>query len=234
MEAEADRQSLVNDMPVLERCFHPAHAVLFAGNNEMIGIVYGCETVLVSHTTPFDSAYRQMLEQLTGIFQRHGDALAVANQNAHGVIYELIGKQAAMQGYIDNYRMLATICLLLVPVPRRQRVKRLASRRIRAVSSSAVAWIWLRRPLSVRASSRWPIMDESENYIFSKLEGGVCMTHGPGSTAGNISGASPPRVILVAPIVIDRSSLSVVAWRHPNNLLESAVRKITQRCAYGR
>jgi len=74
------------------------------------------QTVLVGHTTPFDSAYRQMLEQLTNIFQRHGDALAVATQKAHGVIYELIVKQAAMQGYIDNYRMLAAICVLLVPL----------------------------------------------------------------------------------------------------------------------
>src|ERR1700754_1456484 len=74
------------------------------------------QTVLVAHTTPFDVAYRQTLEQLVDIFQRHGDALAVATQKAQGVIYALVTKQAAMQGYIDNYRMLAVICVLLVPL----------------------------------------------------------------------------------------------------------------------
>jgi DHA2 family multidrug resistance protein len=74
------------------------------------------QTVLVSHTTPFDVAYRQTLEQLTDLFQRHGDALGVATQKAQGIVYALVTKQAAMLGYIDNYRMLAVICVLLVPL----------------------------------------------------------------------------------------------------------------------
>jgi DHA2 family multidrug resistance protein len=74
------------------------------------------KVVLVGHTTPFDAAYGQALDQLTGIFQRHGDALAMASQKAQGVIHELVIKQAAMQGYLDNYRMLAVICILLVPL----------------------------------------------------------------------------------------------------------------------
>ena len=74
------------------------------------------QTILVAHTTPFDVAYRQTLEQLIDIFQRQGDVLAMATQKAQGVIYALVGKQAAMQGYIDNYRMLAVICVLLVPL----------------------------------------------------------------------------------------------------------------------
>jgi DHA2 family multidrug resistance protein len=74
------------------------------------------QTVLVAHTTPFDAAYRQTLDQLTDLFQRHGDALGVATQKAQGIVYALVTKQAAMLGYIDNYRMLAVICVLLVPL----------------------------------------------------------------------------------------------------------------------
>jgi DHA2 family multidrug resistance protein len=74
------------------------------------------QTVLVSHTTPFDVAYRQTLDQLIDLFQRHGDALGVATQKAQGIVYALVTKQAAMLGYIDNYRMLAVICVLLVPL----------------------------------------------------------------------------------------------------------------------
>lgn len=74
------------------------------------------QTVLVSHTASSDDAYQQIQGQLTGIFQRHGDELALATQKAHGVIYEMILKQAAMLGYIENYRMLAVICVLLVPI----------------------------------------------------------------------------------------------------------------------
>ena len=72
------------------------------------------QTVLAGHTTPLDHAYRTTLFALERMFAIAGDAPHAA-QRAAAEIYRLLGQQATMQAFIDDYRLLAVIFVLLIP-----------------------------------------------------------------------------------------------------------------------
>ncbi len=74
------------------------------------------QTVLVSHATPFDHAYRRMLDGLVPLFQGQGDTVAEATSKAVAQIYGIIQREALMQAFIDDFRLLGIIFALLVPL----------------------------------------------------------------------------------------------------------------------
>jgi MFS transporter, DHA2 family, multidrug resistance protein len=63
------------------------------------------QAVMVSHLTPYDPAFQQRLQQLQG---------TVGTQQAYGVIYGTVLKQASLLAFIDNFRLLTIVCLLCV------------------------------------------------------------------------------------------------------------------------
>ncbi len=73
------------------------------------------QTTLVAHASPLNPAFRQSLGQLTRDFQLHGGGAAEASAKATGTIYQMIGQQAQMQAFIDDFRMLAMIFLAVIP-----------------------------------------------------------------------------------------------------------------------
>lgn len=72
------------------------------------------QAIMVSHLTPYDLTYQEKLRQLTSTITAHGDP-SLALQQAYGTIYLTLIKQASLMAYIDNFRLLAFLCLLCIP-----------------------------------------------------------------------------------------------------------------------
>jgi DHA2 family multidrug resistance protein len=72
------------------------------------------QAVLVTHATPYDSAYQQLVQQITASLSTTMDAVSAAQQ-ATATVYGMIVRQAAVLSYIDNFRILAVLCFICVP-----------------------------------------------------------------------------------------------------------------------
>ncbi|MCM3874714.1 MAG: hypothetical protein ND895_28810, partial [Pyrinomonadaceae bacterium] len=72
------------------------------------------QAAMVSHLTPYDPAFQERLHELAAAFAARGDPIT-ASQQAYGAIYDTLVGQATMMAYIDNFRLLAFLCLLCVP-----------------------------------------------------------------------------------------------------------------------
>jgi DHA2 family multidrug resistance protein len=72
------------------------------------------QAAMVSHLTPYDPAFQQRLQELAAAFGARGNPMT-ATQQAYGAIYETLVGQATLLAYIDNFRLLAFLCLLCVP-----------------------------------------------------------------------------------------------------------------------
>jgi len=74
------------------------------------------QSVLVGHVTPFDYNYRAMVAGTTSILMQHGSDPAQAATQAHGLLYGLVQRQAAMQAFVDNFWLMGAIFLLIIPL----------------------------------------------------------------------------------------------------------------------
>ena len=72
------------------------------------------QATLASHLTPYDPAFRQGLQQMQGAMAMHGNPATAAEQ-AHAALYGMLVRQSMVMSYIDNFRLLAYLCLLCVP-----------------------------------------------------------------------------------------------------------------------
>jgi DHA2 family multidrug resistance protein len=70
------------------------------------------QAALVTHTTPYDPAFQQMVDQIRSTLPVD---LTTATQQAYQMIYGMVVKQAMVLSYIDNFRVLAFLCFLCVP-----------------------------------------------------------------------------------------------------------------------
>src|ERR1044072_5890692 len=69
------------------------------------------QAALVSHLTPYDPVFRERLNQMIANFTAHGNVVT-ATQQAYGAMYQTLVRQATLLAYIDNFRLLAFLCLL--------------------------------------------------------------------------------------------------------------------------
>ncbi len=74
------------------------------------------QQVLVSHLTPYDSSYQSMLQGLTSSLIQKGVNAVQAAEQAQGMIYGMLQRQAAMLAFIDIFWVLAMTFLALVPL----------------------------------------------------------------------------------------------------------------------
>jgi DHA2 family multidrug resistance protein len=70
---------------------------------------------MVSHLTPYDPVFQQRLSDLASNFAAHGNN-ATATQQAYAAIYQTLVRQATLLAYIDNFRFLAFLCVLCLPL----------------------------------------------------------------------------------------------------------------------
>jgi DHA2 family multidrug resistance protein len=74
------------------------------------------QSVLVTHTTPLDERYRQLLANLCGYFTAHGYSGADAAAHAQAQAFALLERQAAFQGFLDCFTALGWVVLMGVPL----------------------------------------------------------------------------------------------------------------------
>jgi DHA2 family multidrug resistance protein len=72
------------------------------------------QATMVQHLTPYDPAYQQHLHTMTSALAARGNHITAAQQ-AYGAIYQTLVQQATLLAYIDNFRLLAFLCLVCVP-----------------------------------------------------------------------------------------------------------------------
>jgi DHA2 family multidrug resistance protein len=73
------------------------------------------QAMMVSHMTPYDPAFQQRWEQMQGVFSSQVGPVGAA-QMANSMMYGTLVKQATLMAFIDNFRILALLCLLCVPL----------------------------------------------------------------------------------------------------------------------
>jgi len=72
------------------------------------------QAAMVSHLTPYDPVFRERLSEMVSNFAAHGNVVT-ATQQAYGVMYQTLVRQATLLAYIDNFRFLALLCLICLP-----------------------------------------------------------------------------------------------------------------------
>jgi MFS transporter, DHA2 family, multidrug resistance protein len=72
------------------------------------------QAALTQHTTEYDPAFQAMFQQLKNSFMATMDPASAAQQ-AYATIYGMVVKQAAVLSYVDNFRLLAILCMLCIP-----------------------------------------------------------------------------------------------------------------------
>jgi len=87
------------------------------------------QAAMVSHLTPYDLAFQQRLSGMMSSMAARGD-LMTASQQAYGAVYAILVRQATLMAYIDNFRLMAFLCLLCAPAA-------LLFKRVRAGKSAA-------------------------------------------------------------------------------------------------
>jgi DHA2 family multidrug resistance protein len=71
------------------------------------------QAAMVSHLTPYDPAFQQRMQQIQGALGAHGGGNVM--QQAYMAIYGTLVKQSMLMSFIDNFRLLAFLCLLCIP-----------------------------------------------------------------------------------------------------------------------
>ena len=74
------------------------------------------QTDLVAHATALDAPYRATIDHMVGLFLRQGDTLVQATVKAQAEIYGMIQRQATMLAFLDDFRLLAVLFLLVIPI----------------------------------------------------------------------------------------------------------------------
>ena len=74
------------------------------------------QQALTSHVTQYDAAYRSMIEGTAGKLLAQGSGAAQASSQAHGVLYNMIQRQAAMLSFVDDFWLLGLIFLAVIPL----------------------------------------------------------------------------------------------------------------------
>jgi DHA2 family multidrug resistance protein len=72
------------------------------------------QAAMVSHLTPYDPMFQQRMQQMTSAMAAQSDSVTGAQQ-AYGAMYGTLVKQATLMSYIDDFRLLAFLCVLCVP-----------------------------------------------------------------------------------------------------------------------
>ena len=72
--------------------------------------------ILVSHLTPFDRSYNEMLHAASQMLVATGSSASQATHQATGLLYGMLVREATMLAFIDNFRLLGFIFLIIAPV----------------------------------------------------------------------------------------------------------------------
>jgi DHA2 family multidrug resistance protein len=72
--------------------------------------------VLGAHVDPYNPAAQTMIESLRAAFIAQGADAFTASQRAYGAVFGMVQRQAAMVTFVDIFRLLGFLFLLLIPL----------------------------------------------------------------------------------------------------------------------
>jgi DHA2 family multidrug resistance protein len=73
------------------------------------------QALMVAHLTPFDPVYTQHLAGLTRALSAESGIVA-AHQQAQGLIYNVLGNQARLWAFVENFRLFGVFCICCLPL----------------------------------------------------------------------------------------------------------------------
>jgi MFS transporter, DHA2 family, multidrug resistance protein len=73
------------------------------------------QALLTGHMTPLDPVFRDRVAALQNILGAQNGAATAASQ-AYGVLYRTVQQQAGLLAYVDQFRLLALVCLAVIPL----------------------------------------------------------------------------------------------------------------------
>jgi MFS transporter, DHA2 family, multidrug resistance protein len=73
------------------------------------------QAAMVSHLTPYDPAFQQRMQQIQGALATQMNPGA-AQQQAYATIYGTAARQAMVMSYVDNFRIMAFLCVICIPL----------------------------------------------------------------------------------------------------------------------
>jgi DHA2 family multidrug resistance protein len=88
------------------------------------------QAAISSHLTPYDPAFQQRLQQIQGAIGLRGGGAGA--QQALASVYGVVLRQSMLMSFIDNFRLLAFLCVLCIPAT-------LLFKRVRARAGASVA-----------------------------------------------------------------------------------------------
>jgi DHA2 family multidrug resistance protein len=74
------------------------------------------QSQLMEHVNLYSAAYRQKLNGLTVAFVSGGSSGPGAAAQAHGMIYNLVQRNAVMLAFLDNFKLLGVVFFAVIPV----------------------------------------------------------------------------------------------------------------------
>jgi DHA2 family multidrug resistance protein len=74
------------------------------------------QNVLVSHLTPYDSAWRNAVDGTARMVHEQGASMADATAQAHGILYGSVLRQSSMLAFDDAFAVMAVLFLTIAPL----------------------------------------------------------------------------------------------------------------------
>jgi DHA2 family multidrug resistance protein len=74
------------------------------------------QSILASHITATNQMSRQAMDQITGFLQQSGTDHITARHRAGALIYRTMQQQAALLSYVDVFRIMGALFLLVIPL----------------------------------------------------------------------------------------------------------------------
>src|SRR5437879_2251803 len=71
---------------------------------------------LIDHVNAMNPAYQNMIHGTAFKLVSHGSSASAANAQAHGMLYNMISRQASMLAFVDNYKMLGVVIFAVIPI----------------------------------------------------------------------------------------------------------------------
>ncbi len=72
--------------------------------------------ILGSHVNPYDPSTQLMFQNMRSAFMAAGADMATATQRAYAALFGMVQKQAAMMAFIDGFKVLAFVFVILLPL----------------------------------------------------------------------------------------------------------------------
>ena len=74
------------------------------------------QNYLVSNLQPGNPIYRSAMHRLTLMFTSHGLNPSSAATQAQHMLYAQLQRQASMLSFVDNFRLMALLCVCVIPL----------------------------------------------------------------------------------------------------------------------